>query len=187
MPEIDISFKVKIEHEEHPESPREDGACVGKMVCFHSRYTLGDKHDYRQENYKDWDEMEAAIRKEEDGVLEILPVYMLDHSGVALNTTGFSCPWDSGRVGLIFTTRQLVKEMLGAARITKDVRERIRKALKAEIEEYGNYINGDVYCYTVEDAEGEHVDSCGGFYDRTHCLEEAKEAAASHVKELIEI
>ena len=26
----------------------------------------------------------------------ILPLYLYDHSGITMNTTGFSCPWDSG-------------------------------------------------------------------------------------------
>ncbi len=29
-------------------SPREDNDNFGKMVCFHSRYKLGDAHDYKQ-------------------------------------------------------------------------------------------------------------------------------------------
>lgn len=31
----------------------------------------------------------------------MLPLYLYDHSGITMNTTGFSCPWDSGQVGWI--------------------------------------------------------------------------------------
>ena len=36
--------------------------------------------------------------------LVYLPVYLYDHSGLVLQTTPFSCPWDSGHVGIIYTT-----------------------------------------------------------------------------------
>ena len=36
----------------------------------------------------------------------MLPLYLYDHSGITMNTTGFSCPWDSGQVGccLLYTS-----------------------------------------------------------------------------------
>lgn len=39
--------RVKIKHYIDPESPRE-WSNVGTMACFHSRYTLGDKHDMKE-------------------------------------------------------------------------------------------------------------------------------------------
>lgn len=32
----------------------------------------------------------------------MLPVYLMDHSGLSVNTVGFGCPWDSGQVGMIY-------------------------------------------------------------------------------------
>ena len=34
-----------------------------KLICFHGRYNLGDKHEYNHNNYDGWDEMEQAILK----------------------------------------------------------------------------------------------------------------------------
>lgn len=40
-----------------------------------------------------------------------LPLYLYDHSGITMSTTTFSCPWDSGRVGMIFCSHEeAVKE-----------------------------------------------------------------------------
>lgn len=47
----------------------------------------------------------------------ILPLYLYDHSGTIMNTTGFSCPWDSGQVGWIFCSHKRMKEETG---YTKD-------------------------------------------------------------------
>jgi hypothetical protein len=41
----------------------------------------------------------------------ILPLYLYDHSGISMNTSGFSCGWDSGQVGFIYCERsRFIKE-----------------------------------------------------------------------------
>lgn len=36
----------------------------------------------------------------------ILPLYLYDHSGITMNTCGFTCKWDSGQVGWIYCTKE---------------------------------------------------------------------------------
>src|SRR6187402_3409459 len=40
-------FTLEIISDDDPMSPREWDN-IGTMVCFHKRYTLGDKHDYKE-------------------------------------------------------------------------------------------------------------------------------------------
>lgn len=40
------SYTLFILDDDTPMNPREDHDCLGKMVCWHSRYSLGEKHDY---------------------------------------------------------------------------------------------------------------------------------------------
>lgn len=54
---------------------------------------------------------------------------------------------------------------------------KILAAARSVIEEWNTYLSGDVYGYVIEDAEGEQLDSCWGFYGLGHCIEEAKTAA----------
>lgn len=54
--------------------------------------------------------------------------------------------------------------------------------LEAELTEFRQYLEGDVYGYVIEDSKGEHVDSCWGFYGIEHCRTQAKEIA-EHCKE----
>ena len=42
------SYKLKIEYDDIPINPRTDYDNFGKMVCWHSRYDLGDKHDFSE-------------------------------------------------------------------------------------------------------------------------------------------
>lgn len=82
-----------------------------------------------------------AIEKWIRANLCILPLYLFDHSGITMNTSGFSCGWDSGQVGYIYVTKETwLKEH------DRDfVQEEAVKYLKAEVETYDQYLTGDVY------------------------------------------
>ena len=43
-----------------------------------------------------------------------LPLYLMDHSGLAMQTTSFNDPWDSGQVGWIYVSKEdALKEFAG--------------------------------------------------------------------------
>ncbi|MCK4237452.1 MAG: hypothetical protein KAX38_10065, partial [Candidatus Krumholzibacteria bacterium] len=88
---------IRIDYMEDSESPREWDN-LGIMICFHRRYDLGDEHELDTEDYANWDSMRDHIIKELDAAI-VLPLYLLDHGGITMSTTPFSCPWDSGQIG----------------------------------------------------------------------------------------
>ncbi len=145
------------------ESPREWNN-MGTMVCFHQRYRLGDKHEYDARDYNGWDDFGNTLLETDYPGGVILPLYLYDHSGITMNTTGFSCTWDSGQVGFIIASAEKIRENFMAKRITKKVRERALALLVSEVNVYDQYIRGEVYGYTITDDDGSHIDSCGGFY-----------------------
>lgn len=170
---------VKLCVDEEPESPRE-WSNVGTMICFHKRYRLGDykgQHGYDWRDYGGWDALRAAIEEREDAAV-ILPLYLYDHSGITMNTTGFACPWDSGQVGFIFVSKKKVREEFGG-RLTKRALERARQALIQEVQTYDEFLTGQVYGFVIEDENGDEVDSCWGFYGLDYARQEAREAAAA--------
>lgn len=140
---------------------------LGTMVCFHKRYTLGDKHDYDHTNYDDWQEMEKEIIREED-VAVILPLYLYDHSGITMSIGKFSCPWDSGQVGFIYVTKEKLREKYDKKRVSQKLKDRAEEILESEVETYDQYLTGDVFGFSVEkkdeDGDWEDIDSCWGFY-----------------------
>lgn len=153
---------INIVNDTNPESPRE-WENLGTMVCFHKIYNLGDEHSYRSDDFDSWDELKKQIENNE-GECIFLPLYLYDHSGITMNTTGFSCRWDSGQVGLIYVSKKKVREEFGVKRITKKLLDGVLGYLVGEVETYDQYIRGDVYKFKVYDSEGELIDSCGGFY-----------------------
>ena len=136
---------------------------LGTMICSHKRYRLGDKHDFDFNDYGSWDEAEEAIKKKYKTAV-ILPLYLYDHSGITINTIGFSCPWDSGRVGFIIISKEKVRKEYSVKRISPKLLERVTGYLKNEVETYDQYLTGDVYRFEVTDIDGNHIDSCAGFY-----------------------
>lgn len=114
----------------------------------------------------------------------MLPLYLMDHGNITMNTGGFSCPWDSGQVGWIYVTRAKAMENYGWKRITKQREQEVLDHLKAEVSVYAQHLEGDVYGFILEsrpaqvyDEDGdpvdmdaddlwEHEDSCWGFFGR---------------------
>jgi hypothetical protein len=161
--------QVKIFPDGDCASPREDDN-LGTIVYTSTRYRLGDT---RLEGYQ--------IKDLEDSpdTAVWLPVYAYIHSGIALNTTGFSCPWDSGQCGIIYVTvDKLIKEY-GAD--TPENRVLAEKVLRAEVETFGEFVGGECYGYVVEDPDGEEVDACWGFIGFDSVKQAAREAAAQGV------
>ncbi|WP_051540965.1 hypothetical protein [Ahrensia sp. 13_GOM-1096m] len=186
--EIHKGHLIKIHHDPDPESPR-SWDNLGTMVCGHSRYNLGDDHSFQGGrafllDLLDLDDevphnVDALLVKAEKMAV-ILPLYLYDHSGLAMNTTGFHCPWDSGQVGFIYATLAKIREEHNVARVSSSLREKIADQFRSEVSTYHDYLCGNVYGYTIE-KDGEPIDSCWGFLGdyQTYCLEEARNVVAA--------
>ena len=146
----------------HADSPR-TWDNVGQFVapdrdsCLPDEYDAGIDFNCREDDEKRLDS--------NPDIVAWLPVYAYDHSGIALSCTPFSCRWDSGQVGYIVVTRdQLRKSWITWTRITQRRREVLENWLRSEVEVYSKWLNGDVYGYTIENADGSDGDSCWEFY-----------------------
>ena len=156
-------YKLEIFDDLNPCSPREFDN-LGTMVCFHRRYNLEDETELKSSDFSSWEELENYLYKEEDALIAI-PVYMYDHSGLWINTTGFSCPWDSGQIGYIYISKEKVRSEYSCKRISKKLKEMIREMLCSEVDLYNDYLCGNVYGFTLTDKENaEEIDSSCGFY-----------------------
>ncbi len=152
----------------------------------------------------------TAIRKAAFENATILPVAMLEHSGVTIwvGNKAHDCDyggWDSGQVGWIYCEKKKLLDEFNANQkkkvknITAKAREYGERVLTGEVKTFDDYLQGNVFGYVVE-KDGEHTDSCWGFYpnheyhkdDWDYCLREARsivdynvEAAnKSHFKQL---
>ena len=193
---VNGNFTAKIIHDFDPMNPRTEMDNVGTIICRSNQYGLGDENQTAEmDDCDSWDEVEKLILKEYGKDAIMLPVYIYDHSGITINTTGFSCNWDSGRIGTIVVSRKKAREEYGMKLITKSNLEKVLNYLKGEIETYDQYLTGDVYGYSITeqmvDDEGEEYDedrdSCWGFYGLKYVTEEATTILENYVKNQAEV
>lgn len=164
-------YEIDIQPDVNPENPR-DWDNLGLMVCFHGRYDLGDKH-----SFKSPEELQEFLAEEKPPVL--LPLYLYDHGGISISTKSFigraqHAEWDSGKVGYAYITRDTLLKEFGIKRITAKLLAQATKILQAEVATYDQFLNGEVYNYTIEDVDGGLVTSCGGHFGKETAIEEAK-------------
>lgn len=166
-------FTIRIESDDTAECPYDSWDMLGTLYHWHKRGFIG-----TDLSRKDREEIQALIRDIENGGGVIVPVYLYEHSGQTINTTGFSCPWDSGKVGFWAVTGEEIRKEYSKKRISKKIRDRVQSLIRAQVEDIDNYLTGNVWGFIVERADGEHVDSCWSFYgDYKEVIKEAKSAA----------
>jgi hypothetical protein len=155
-------YLVQVIQDKFPNNPRINWDHLGTMICFHKNYRLGDEHNF------DIDSIQEYVKQKN---VYSLPLYLYDHSGVTMNTQGFSCRWDSGQVGFIYITREKYLKEFNCKRVNK---KHIYKILTAEVKEYDQYLTGEVYGYKIINTENDDcIDSCYGFYEEVdYCLSE---------------
>jgi hypothetical protein len=161
-------YTLRILTDDDPCSPAEWDN-LGQIAYCSDRYTLGTEHVSR-------DRLDEIAQGVEDGSLIGLPVYAYIHSGVTISTSPFSCRWDSGQCGFAYCRASDAEdEWTGDSHF----RANALRVLTGEVETFDQYLQGDVYGYTITDAHGDIVDSCWGFYG-IECAEEEAQAALKY-------
>lgn len=135
---------IEIYMDPDPQDPREWDN-LGVMFCRHGRYQLGDR---------------KADAPPKVGAV-VLPLYLYDHSGITMRTTPFSCPWDSGQVGVIYCTADRLKQEFGST--GERARKKAKKQMEQEVRTYDQFLRGACYGFIIKD-EDEEVDSLWGIY-----------------------
>ena len=151
-------YKISIFPDHDARSPREDSG-FGTMLCGHRRYNLGDVQIESQ------DDLNKIMNRKD---VKFLPLYLYDHSGITMSTSPFSCPWDSGQVGIIYATHEDIRKEFGPqgralGHITDKAITSAFKLMRQEVEVYDAFLKGEVYGYIIEDPDGDEIDSCWGF------------------------
>ncbi len=118
----------------------------------------------------------------------MLTLHVYDHSGLTMNTCGFSCPWDSGAVGVIWSTKDGLRDSTGYTEEELFGKERkAEQVLDNEVKDYDCWLRGEVFGVLIEVAlPGEEcyetVDSCWGYVG----LDDACEQAAAQLNHYID-
>lgn len=171
--------KIEIFHDEADFSPREwDNICV--MHLGHRRYAFGD------ENHTTLESIQEAMKEAKAKGDICIPMYMYDHSGVALSLSNSGYPfndrWDAGWCGFMQVRKSEIMANWGNKNWTKKLRKKAHEVAEGEIKVMNSYLCGEVYRYCIDDGE----ESCGGYIgDIKYCIEDAIGCVESTIKYLI--
>lgn len=197
-------YRVIVVQDTDPLNPREDWDLLTGMICWHSRYNLGDKiknkgtvadtllrliklydgeifnkHEkftdanYRELNFHELN-LEYLMTHFEKYYIS-LPLFIYEHSGITMNTTGFSCSWDSGQIGFIYIDKKKYLKEFSYKKMTKKRMEKAFSLLRDEVDVYNRFLTGEVYGYLVYDTTDDSglddlVDSCWGYFEDTESV-----------------
>ena len=199
-------YLVKIGYDDMSESPRVTQDNLGTVVEWSKNYDFGDAklsrdYDSGYEAFRAYvtDELDADESTESFEDIVYLPVYMYSHSGITLNTTGFSSMWDSGQVGYIYTTKERAADWakeFSADEITVD---EIKDRLRQEIKELDYWVTGEMYRLTIYEKVVE-CECCGktrlefveglagyrGAEDREYMLADIEEYTSKELRDIMD-
>jgi hypothetical protein len=185
----DDKYRLEIMQDSCPESPREWDN-IGTMVCSHRRYDLGDEQAKNIAEYSSWDEWLQGevydLYGGEDNVV-CLPLYLYDHSGITMNTTGFSCPWDSGQVGWIYATKQKFRDETGYTEeeLFSSDKHRVPK-LKEHVKVKGYLLHGtDGWGQVIGIADGKFLVDFD--YNKIPSFKKAENVVSASLEEIVEV
>lgn len=143
------NIKVTVDYDENAESPRTyyDNH-VGVIVAWHRVYNLGDVNV----DDDDFNTKTDILKKVSQGESILsLPVYIYEQSGIIMGIATFEFKQGSIQIGWIFTTKEKIRQSYEVKRVTKNMLERAREDMIAEIEDFNSFVSGDVFTYTVQD------------------------------------
>ena len=152
-------YKVTIEQDSDPIAPDDSADEHAFIVTTRNRYFQVDgpnkeTADTVGDNLEEWEKTHHVYK-----------LNALIHSGIHLSIVSdlkeYYMGFDSGQIGFLLVTRD-----------ESEIPEPFKYA-EGMVETWNQYLSGDVWGYTIEDGEGDHVDSCWGFYGFEYAKEEA--------------
>lgn len=203
-------YIISINRDTDSGNPRDTFDSFGTLYTWHPRYNIGGGNDITNgdprkfADFLAFDVLHVDLNLSEDEVRAVIkenicmvPIYIYDHSGISIQTTPFSCKWDSGQVGWIYATKADCEEEGSAF-------EHIGELLNSEIEELNKYLTGDIWGYTIYSREVENdaeellitegiledsipLESCWGYYGYDYCKQEALDIVRHYINQDQEI
>jgi hypothetical protein len=158
-------YKITIGEDTDATAPDDHADENAFLVTTRNRYFQvegpgGETADTIGDNLEEWEKTHYVYK-----------LNALIHSGVRLSIESdlkeYYMGFDSGQIGFVLVVRD-----------ESEIPHPFEYA-KGMVEEWNQYLSGDVWGFTIEDGEENHIDSCWGFYGFEYCKTEALENVPS--------
>ena len=153
---------LEISRDTDIENPRENDCNAATFYCLKSpRRKIGDIIDSAYH----LNETKRTLAK--TGEYAILPIYIHEHSDIALRTVPFSDIWDSACIGFaVANINDFMKRRISDTPVSRcEAMHRAEDCIRNELEAYSDYLAGNCWQYCITDEDGNVVDSCSGCDD----------------------
>lgn len=161
--------RLEIYNDEYAESPRIGWANIGYFITVDRKQSSPDENELienivretgemaqKQENHIKLIEKEIEAKTTEK-VIAIFPIVKYEHSQI-LYKLGTKNGFDYSNNGFYIITDK-------TAKVLETKKEDFEEMIRQEIKRYNQWINGEIYAFTLYDEKGEIIESCHGFYD----------------------
>ena len=160
-----MKLSLKIEHDEFCENMWDDESEL-IFLSNHRDYRSINNNGIEMNDFFTLDE----IKEHYGDKYDFVSVNAYIHSGIAISLDEFACKWDSGVFGLLVFKKGEFGEN--------------DQYLKGFVNAWSMNWNGENYAYTIEDNEGNIIDSCCGFIGHENAIEEGKNALSYLMDEM---
>ena len=150
---------LDISHDTDIENPRENDCNAATFYCLKShRRKIGDVID----DAYHLNETKRTLEK--TGEYVISPIYIYEHSNIALSTVPFPDIWDSACIGFaVANINDFMKRRISDTPVSRcEAMHRAEDCIRNELEAYSDYLAGNCWQYCITDEDGNTVDSCSG-------------------------
>ena len=148
-------------------------------IYINNKFNILERESYYALTDKEIDKIYKWIDKN----IIYLPLYLYDHSWITINTTWFSCRWDSWQVWYIYVHRDNILKEFNTNKLYKKFKDKTYSRLRHEVKVFDKYLQWDFYYFSIEERdikiidwktfywEWETVDSCWWLWEVTDILE----------------
>jgi hypothetical protein len=149
------NYTIHIIRDFEPVNPRNEYENFGTLIVFSNRYNLSDN-----DNYLNRQHLESYLHKNR---CISLPIYLGCYQEPKLSLDGD----ERYLSGYIFVEKEKVLKEWKTKKIIPEIEKQVLDNMKAEIETFNHYIEGNCYGYVITEENEEYeneIDSCWGFY-----------------------
>lgn len=151
-------------------------SCHRRLYADFNKIINFDGFSMENDGFYSLEHIEAFFYKND---MIYIPVYLYDHSGYEISTSPFSCPFDSGTLGYLYTTKDDLRKLYSRKRVTQKIIDQATNLMKNFVEkEWSMYLRGETFGYEITDNTGNLIESIYGFYG----YENTKNAAIEHLR-----